>query len=83
MIFSADENFLDFSFFVFPRLGILQVMKRSRILLSLVKIPLDFSVVFSSFYIARAIRRITDLIPGVSLPIQTISDASLLKFAMA
>jgi len=57
-------------------------MKKYEILLSIIKIPLDFIVIFFSFFIAREIRLITDLIPWVVLPTQTINDHSLIKFAL-
>ncbi|NDK08565.1 exopolysaccharide biosynthesis polyprenyl glycosylphosphotransferase [Candidatus Gracilibacteria bacterium] len=57
-------------------------MKKYEILLSIIKIPLDFAVIFFSFFIAREIRLITDLIPGIILPTQTINDYSLVKFAL-
>lgn len=57
-------------------------MKKYEILLSIIKIPLDFAVIFFSFFIAREIRLITDLIPWIILPTQTINDYSLVKFAL-
>ncbi len=56
-------------------------MKKHEITFSLLKIPLDFTVVFGAFFIARKIRLATDLIPGVSLPIQTINTHELLYFS--
>ncbi|MFA5917570.1 MAG: sugar transferase [Candidatus Gracilibacteria bacterium] len=57
-------------------------MKKYEIILSIIKIPLDFIVIFFSFFIAREIRLITDLVPGIILPTQTINDYSLTKFAL-
>lgn len=57
-------------------------MKKYEITFSIVKIPLDFLIVFLSFFIARELRLITDWIPWVVLPIQTIWDDSLAKFAL-
>ncbi|MDD3301986.1 MAG: sugar transferase [Candidatus Gracilibacteria bacterium] len=57
-------------------------MKKYEIILSIIKIPLDFIIIFFAFFIAREIRLITDLIPGVILPTQTIGDYSLIKFAL-
>lgn len=57
-------------------------MKKYEIILSIIKIPFDFIVIFFSFFIAREIRLITDLIPWVILPTQTINDYSLIKFAL-
>lgn len=53
------------------------------IFFALAKIPLDFAIVLWAFFLARNIRRATDLIPGIKLPVQTISDISLMKFALA
>ncbi len=53
------------------------------IFFALAKIPVDFAIVLCAFFLARNIRRATDLIPGIKLPVQTISDTSLLKFAIA
>ncbi len=57
-------------------------MKHHEILFSIFKIPLDFLIVFGSFFLAREIRQITDLIPWVYLPTQTLSNESLTIFAM-
>lgn len=57
-------------------------MKKHEIAFSIAKIPLDFSVVFFSFYIARELRLTTDLIPWIILPTQTISNEYLLQFAL-
>ncbi len=57
-------------------------MKKYEIILSIIKIPLDFIVIVFSFFIAREIRLISDLIPWVILPTQTINDYSLTKFAL-
>ncbi len=57
-------------------------MKKHEIIFSILKIPLDFIIVIGSFFIAREIRLVTDLIPGVSLPIQTLSWDYLLFFAL-
>ncbi len=58
-------------------------MKKHEILFSILKIPLDFAVVVLSFFVAREIRLVTDLIPGVVLPIQTIETPELLSFALS
>lgn len=57
-------------------------MKKHEITFSIIKIPLDFLTVFLSFFIAKELREVTDLIPGVSLPIQTISNDALFWFAL-
>lgn len=56
-------------------------MKKVNIYFTIIKIILDYFIIFGSFYLAREIRLVTDLIPNVSLPIQTISFADLSLFA--
>jgi len=56
-------------------------MKKHEILFSTIKVPLDFCIVFLCFFLARKVRLVTDLIPGVNLPIQTIDTESLSYFA--
>ena len=58
-------------------------MKRHELIFSIVKIPLDFFVILWAFFLARELRLVTDLIPGVSLPIQTIGIESLNLFALS
>jgi hypothetical protein len=57
-------------------------MKKHEITFSIIKIPLDFLTVFLSFFIAKELREVTDLIPGISLPIQTITHEALFGFAL-
>jgi len=38
-------------------------MKKHEIVFSIMKIPLDFSIVFLGFLVSREIREVTDLIP--------------------
>ena len=57
-------------------------MKRHELIFSIIKIPLDFLIIWGAFFLARELRLITDLIPGVSLPIQTIAFESLNIFAL-
>ncbi len=57
-------------------------MKKHEIIFSVIKIPLDFVSVIMSFFIARMIRQITDLIPWINLPIQTIDTESLFNFSL-
>lgn len=57
-------------------------MKRHELLFSILKIPLDFTIIFTSFYIARDIRNVTDLLPWINLPVQTIGDDNLFVFAI-
>jgi len=56
-------------------------MKKHEIIFWVIKVPLDFLIIFLSFFIARKIRLITDLIPGINLPIQTIQNEALINFA--
>ena len=57
-------------------------MKHHEITFSLGKIPLDFLIMWGAFFLAKEIRQITDLIPGVYLPTQTIDSYSLHIFAL-
>jgi hypothetical protein len=57
-------------------------MKKHELTFSIAKIPLDFMIVFFSFFLAKSLREVTDLIPNVTLPIQTISNDSLSLFAL-
>ncbi len=57
-------------------------MKKHELLFSIVKIPLDFIIIIISFFIARDLRLITDMIPWISLPIQTINTEWLFIYAL-
>lgn len=57
-------------------------MKRHELIFSLVKIPLDFLSLWGAFFLAKEVRLITDLIPTIHLPIQTIDSSSLGVFAL-
>lgn len=48
----------------------------------MIKVPIEACIVFSAFFLARDLRRVTDLIPDIHLPIQTIDTHSLLGFAL-
>lgn len=52
-------------------------MKKHEIIFGAVKVPLDFLIIFSSFFLARELRLVTDFI----LPIQTIDTNSLFLYA--
>ena len=56
-------------------------MKKHEIIFSIIKLPLDFLIIFLVFFISREIRLITDLIPNIQLPIQTINTINLFPFA--
>ncbi len=58
------------------------LMKKHEIIFSTIKLPLDGIIVFISFFIAKEIRLITDLIPWINLPIQTIHTEYLLFYAL-
>lgn len=57
-------------------------MKKHEILFSLVKVPLDGIIIFSSFFLARNLREINDFVPGVQLPVQIIHNEFLFPFAV-
>ncbi len=57
-------------------------MKKHEIIFSILKIPLDFLIIFYSFYIARNIREINDFLPWFHLPNQVIENQYLLWFAL-
>lgn len=46
------------------------------------KVPIEACIVFLTFFLARDIRRVTDLIPDVHLPIQSIDTEHLIGFAL-
>ena len=55
-------------------------MKKVNIYFTITKIILDYLIIFWTFFIARELRLVTDLIPSINLPIQTISTDELIKF---
>ena len=57
-------------------------MKKHEIIFGLIKIPLDFFIVFGSFFLARNIREVNDFVPWVNLPIQIIENEFLFNFAL-
>lgn len=57
-------------------------MKKHEIIFGLVKIPLDFLIVWGSFFLAKHLREIDDFIPWVTLPIQIIENEFLFTFAL-
>ena len=57
-------------------------MKHHEFIFSTIKIPFDFLIIWGAFFVAKEIRLITDLIPAVSLPIQTIDGSDLNIFAL-
>ncbi|MDD5770090.1 MAG: exopolysaccharide biosynthesis polyprenyl glycosylphosphotransferase [Candidatus Gracilibacteria bacterium] len=57
-------------------------MKKHEIIFSIIKLPIDFLIIFFSFFLAKNIREYNDFIPGIQLPVQIINDISLIKFAL-
>lgn len=57
-------------------------MKKHEIIFSLIKIPLDFCIMFGSFFLARNLREIGDFLPKLHLPIQWITNEYLFGFAI-
>jgi exopolysaccharide biosynthesis polyprenyl glycosylphosphotransferase len=57
-------------------------MKHHELFFWIIKVPIEGCIVFSSFFLARDIRSITDLIPDVHLPIQTIDTEHLMGFVL-
>lgn len=57
-------------------------MKKHEIFFSIAKVPLDFIIIFMSFFIAKNIREVNDFIPWIQLPLQIIDNVSLFKFAL-
>ena len=61
---------------------IFSFMKHHELIFSIIKIPFDFLIIWGAFFIAREIRLMTDLIPNIALPIQTIDNLNLTIFAL-
>lgn len=57
-------------------------MKKYDIIFSALKLPLDFIIVFSSFFIARNIRIWTNSFLWIEIPFQTIDTTSLFYYAL-
>lgn len=57
-------------------------MKRHEIIFWVIRVPLDFIIILSAFFVAKEIRLLIDLAPRLNLPIQTIDNKSLLLFAL-
>jgi len=54
-------------------------MKQHELTFSIIKVPIDFLIIYFSFFIAKEIRTRSELIP---LPVQTIENNSLFFFAL-
>lgn len=57
-------------------------MKKYDIIFSALKLPLDFIIVFSSFFLARSLRLWTESFLWLNVPFQTIDTENLLFFAI-
>lgn len=57
-------------------------MKKHEIFFSIIKIPLDFIIIFWSFFLSKNIREWNDFIPWLYLPLQIIDNTSLIQFAI-
>lgn len=58
-------------------------MKRHELIFWIIKLPIELVLIFFLFFFARQVRLVTDLIPWVQLPIQTIDNLHLWYFAAA
>jgi len=56
-------------------------MKKHEIIFSIIKIPFDFIIIFSSFFLAKKLREIENFIPILDLEIKIIENEFLWKFA--
>ncbi len=56
-------------------------MRRHELFFRMFRVPVEAAAVFAAFYAGREIRLVTDLIPGVQLPIQRITESQLFFFA--
>ncbi len=57
-------------------------MKKQDIIFWITKVILDFLIIFTSFFIAREIRLLSDFIPNLHLPIQTIDTNNLIIYSI-
>ncbi len=57
-------------------------MKKHEVIFSTIRVPIDFCIVFGSFFIAKIIRWETDGIPFFNFPTQTIDHITLSIFAL-
>ncbi|MDQ7023612.1 MAG: hypothetical protein Q9M97_09040 [Candidatus Gracilibacteria bacterium] len=57
-------------------------MKKQEIIFGITKVILDFIVVIASFFIAREIRLINDIIPGLELKVQTLDNYNLIIYGI-
>ena len=58
------------------------MLKKHEIIFSTIKLPLDFLIIVGSFFIAREIRMIPDLMSGFNLPNQTIHTDILWNYSL-
>jgi FlaA1/EpsC-like NDP-sugar epimerase len=57
-------------------------MKKHEIIFSLIKIPGDFLIIFSSFFVSKILREVNDFIPWITFPKHIILNNVLFKFAL-
>lgn len=57
-------------------------MKKHDIIFGAIKLPLDFLIIFTSFYISRDLRLVPDFLPWLNLPVKTITNEALFNFAI-
>jgi len=57
-------------------------MKRHELFFWIIKLPIEFIIIYISFYLAHDIRRVTDLIPWVQIPFKDIPDSNFQMFAI-
>ncbi len=78
-LFNVDFSIISYTLKILT----LIIMKRHFILLWIIKSPIDFLLIIGSFFLAKEIRLITDLIPTIQLPIKTIPSEDLWIFALS
>ena len=57
-------------------------MKKHEIIFSLIKLPIDFLLIFGVFYVSRDLRLVADFAPFLNLEIQKINNQDLEFFAL-
>ncbi len=58
-------------------------MKRHELFFWMIKLPIEFLIVYLSFFVALDIRRVTDLIPWIQIPYRDIfSQSDIVPFAI-
>ena len=57
-------------------------MKKHELFFWIIKLPIEFIIVYLSFFVARNIRSVTDLIPWIQIPFKNIPDSNFQLFAI-